>query len=75
MDLRETKRVTKLYLEELALPYDKITARTVSFCDLARGSCIFVTIHGWTPNSYGEEIRFFAKRNGFRILFKGKGFI
>jgi len=49
------------------LPFTKLSARTVGFSDLGRGSRIFVQIHGWQPNPVWAELEGFARRNGFSI--------
>ena len=61
------KRIIATELQRLQLPILKLTARTVSFSDLARGQCIFVRIHNWQPNPLFEELRKAAVTNGFRV--------
>src|SRR5208337_4459346 len=41
----------------------------------ARGSSIFVTIHGWQPNPAWDELKKIAIANGFRVEAKGPGFV
>lgn len=67
MKINEAKRIIKNELDRLNLPYDKITAQTISFSDLARDSCIFVSIHGWQPNPKWSDIKKLAKDNGFVV--------
>lgn len=45
----------------------KLTARTVSFVDLARDNCVFVKIHNWKPSEKWAYLENKAKENGFRI--------
>ncbi len=63
----QAKKIIAAELQARYLPYTKLTARTIDFSDLARASCIFVTIHGWQPNPQWEELRKVAVANGFRI--------
>jgi len=46
----EAKARVKVVLEALALPFEKLTAKTTSFSSLGYGSGLFVKIHGWKPN-------------------------
>lgn len=61
------KRLIKAELDRLSLPYAKLTARTVSFEDLARASRLFVKVHGWQPNPAWDKLREIARCNGFYI--------
>ena len=61
------KKLLKSELDRLTLPYTKLTARTVSFTDLARENAVFVKIHGWQPNKLWNDLTNFAVKNGFRI--------
>ena len=63
----QAKKIIKNKLDELGLPYTKLTAKTISFVDLARDNCIFVKIHGWKPNSLFDILKQLAISNGFRI--------
>lgn len=63
----QAKQFTESKLRELKLPFKKLTARTVYFTDLARGSCVFVKIHGWKPSPLFGELSHFAAVHGFRI--------
>jgi hypothetical protein len=56
------KEISKL-LEQYSLPAYKLTAKTVSFMDLARDERIVVTIHGWQPNILATAIKTFAPPN------------
>ncbi len=71
MNTREAKRLISTELNERGLSYDKLTARTVSFTDLARGQAVFVTVHGWKPDPASGELKRLAKESGFRVRFKG----
>jgi hypothetical protein len=46
MTVHEVKRDAKSRMDAHRIKYEKITARTVSFSDLARDQVIFVTVHG-----------------------------
>lgn len=64
--VHKAKKIIKAELDRRGLNY-KLTARTISFVDLARASCVFVRIHGWKPNPMWSEIKKVAIENGFRI--------
>jgi len=61
------KTIIQNELTKLRLPYTKLTARTISFADLARDKCVFVKIHGWQPNPAWKTLKRLAHRNGFCI--------
>ena len=63
----DAKRIIEAALTARKLPFTKLTARTVGFQDLARADCIFVKIHGWTPNPVWEELKLIAKQHHFCI--------
>jgi len=67
MIAQEAKKIVKEHLIAHNLPYTKLTAKTISFSDLARGSSVFVKIHGWQPNPCWDELDRLAKQNGFRV--------
>ena len=67
MNTRKAKQIIADKLAELNLSYTKLTAKTVSFSDLARTGCIFVKIHGWKPNPAFSELKELAIANGFRV--------
>lgn len=84
VDIELTARqARKLIMDELeqlrssglSIPYDKVTAKTVDFSDLARAKCVFVTVHGWKPNRSFEYLKAFAIRHGFRLQVEGPGII
>lgn len=68
MTKEEAKKIIR---EELKDMRNRLTARTVSFADLARDSCIFVCVHDWEPSPLAEKIRQTAKAHGFCAEFKG----
>ena len=68
MTASKAKKIIREKLNQLGLQY-RLTAKTVSFSDLARGDCIFVKIHGWKPNPLWDELDKTAKQNGFCIEF------
>ncbi len=63
----QAKKIIKFELDRRELPYTKLTAKTISFSDLARADCIFVKIHGWQPNPIWDELKATAIARGFRI--------
>lgn len=67
MNTRQAKKLVRQWLEERGLPYDKLTAKDVSFSDLARASEVFVRIHGWEPNPAWTELKNLARENGFYV--------
>lgn len=67
MTTNEAKKLIKSELVRRGIPFMKLTAKTIDFTDLARKSCIFVTIHGWQPNPQLKELKDIAARNGFRV--------
>jgi len=75
MTAAKAKKLLKAELDKRGLPYTKLTAKNVGFSDLARDECVFVTVHGWQPNPAASELEKLAKRDGYRITFKGKGII
>jgi hypothetical protein len=67
MTTHQAKKIIRALLDREQLPYRTLTARTISFADLARESCIFVAIHGWVLSEKWEIVRAEAIRNGFRV--------
>lgn len=69
MTVNQAKRIVRNRAELFGLKYGKITARTVSFQDLARASCIFVSVHSPEPSPRWEEISEDVRCWGFCIEF------
>lgn len=67
MSPSRAKAIIKAFLDERKLPYTKLTARTIDFTDLARGTCVFVKVHGWKPSLFWNDMSRLARDNGFRI--------
>ena len=63
----EAKKLLKGELERRGLRFTKLTARTISFSDLARGSGVFVKVHGWESNPEWNGLKAFAREHGFFI--------
>lgn len=61
------KKLIKAELDRLSLPYTKLSAKTVSFVDLARDSRLVVRVHGWQPRPEWEHLRSTARVNGFLV--------
>ncbi len=67
MNTAQAKKTIKQKLDELGLPYSKLTAKKVGFQDLARADSVFVCIHGWTPHESWDVLVKLAVSNGFRV--------
>ena len=63
----QAKKIVSAWLEENKLPYTKLTARTVSFVDLARDSRVFVKVHGWQASPMWQGLENLAKDQGFCV--------
>ncbi len=71
----EAKKLMAAELQRLDVPYFRLSARTINFSDLARSSCVFVTIHGFlfsqrmdtSSHEVWQELKDFAVKHGFRI--------
>lgn len=63
----KAKKLIEDELKKLGLPYERITAKTISFQDLARDGKIFVKVHGWKPNPAGARLEQVARENGFKV--------
>ena len=61
------KKIIQKELDKRGLSYTRLTARTISFTDLARTSVVFVKIHGWESNPAWSKLQAVARQNGFRI--------
>jgi hypothetical protein len=49
----------------------RLTSKTISFSDLARGSAIFITIHGWDNGAmFTNELEAAAHKAGFIFQFE-----
>jgi hypothetical protein len=66
MTPNEAKKIIRNKLTELNM-INPLTARTVSFSDLARCERIFVHIYNWKPNPLFSELETIAKANGFYV--------
>ena len=68
---RVASKLIKQVCVESKIPHTKVSAKTVSFSDLARGERIFVTVCGW-ERGYEAPSRYalladVAKKNGFSV--------
>lgn len=63
----QAKTIIRDELCKRNLPYTKLTARRVSFMDLARCGRVFVQVHGWQSGPAWSELETIAKQNGFYI--------
>jgi len=73
MTTNEAKKIIMDHMVKHGIHFDKLTAKTVGFSDLARGRMIFVKIHGWRPCPALLGIKDLAKENGFRVETDYKG--
>ena len=64
---KEAKSLIAQKLDEMGIRVERLSAHTVSFSDLARGSSVFVEVHGWKPNGRWRELEAFAHEHGFCI--------
>jgi len=60
------RKLTKGWLDSKGFDY-RVSARTISFADLARDYAVFVTVHGWKPNKSWSELQKFAREKGFHV--------
>jgi len=65
---REASKMLKKRMEEFGLD-NPVTAKTISFQDLARTSQIFVIVHDWKPNPLAKELKEFAEQHNFFVDF------
>ena len=75
MTIPDAKRIIKSTLDASAVAYTKLTAKTVDFGDLARDGKLFVTVHGWTPNPFADDLKKLARQHGFVVNFRGAGIL
>lgn len=74
MTASKAKRLLAVELADYGIPYDRLTAKTVHFTDLARASCVFVTVHGWGGRERdATRLEEFARGREFRVDFKEGG--
>lgn len=70
--IAEAKKAARNFLKFHDVGFERLTAKTVSFSDLARAGMVFVTAHnctGLTP-AKAEDIRSAARSLGFRIQYE-----
>lgn len=72
----ECKKTAAIILQGLDITYSKLTAKTISFEDLARDSRVFVTVHDIKFNSVNtwELAKKTAAQHGFRLTATIGGF-
>lgn len=68
MTPNEAKRIIADALRQNGREH-KLTARSVSFSDLARGSRVYVKIHDWEPNPIADALESLARSHGFALEF------
>lgn len=70
MTTGEAKKLIAAELKRRNVSFEKMTAKTVSFSDLARGSGLFVSVKGvpaqTTPELW-DALRAIAKQHGFFV--------
>lgn len=62
----KAKKILREELNKRGLD-NKLSAKTVSFADLARCKRVFVRVHDWKPNPIWQELKLFSAENGFYI--------
>lgn len=67
---RNAKKIIAAELNKCGLT-NRLTARTVSFSDLARCKVVFVEVHNWKPDRVWFTLKEIAIENGFRIISAG----
>ena len=68
MTPQKAKKLTAEKLASVGASFTKLTAKSISFQDLARDNCVFITVHGFEGLPvHWEAILRFAKENGFRV--------
>ena len=62
------QQIVKKWLQDQGIPFIRVTSQTVSFADLARAQCVFVSIFGarFTQAQY-DALQQLAKEHSFRI--------
>jgi hypothetical protein len=69
MTTKAAKAIIMRALVERGL-FGRLSARTVSFADLARDQCVFVAVKDWRGSDDDEAaLRATARANGFRVTF------
>lgn len=74
MTASEAKAATKKELDNMGVAFTKLTAKTLSFTDLARGSAVMVTIHGIDPDDL-DDTSVIADELFSYVRRKGKGYM
>mgnify|MGYP001558854388 CR=1 FL=1 len=70
---RQATAAVKDWLSSRYLDASRVSARTVSFSDLARCSRIFVEVGNWKPNPIAKDLKEYAQIQGFHVTFSGEG--
>jgi hypothetical protein len=65
---KEASKMLKKRMDELGLD-NPVTAKTISFQDLAGTSEIFVIVHDWKPNPLAKKLKEFAEQHNFFVDF------
>jgi hypothetical protein len=65
----ECKKTAAIILKGCGIGFDKLTAKSVGFSDLARADCVFVKAHGLRVNGGAWQLaQAVAREHGFRII-------
>ena len=70
--VNECKKTAAIILHGAGIGYDKLTAKTVSFSDLARAERVFVTVHGAKAARYvpcWDTAKAYAREHGFTLQY------
>lgn len=70
----QAKKVVSDFLQSKGLN-NKLKAKTIGFQDLARADMVFVQVLDWSPSPIAQELEDLARQKGFRVQFKGGGFV
>lgn len=69
VNARTAARLTRAALIEMGLS-NKVTARTVSFADLARAKRVYVAVHDWRTDPYAvTRLYALGRENNFSVEF------
>ena len=65
----EFKKTAAIILKGCGISYSKLSAKTVSFSDLARAECVYVTVHNLNLGISGawHLVQATAREHGFRL--------
>lgn len=68
MTPHQAKQCVRTWLMQNGFPDYRLTARNVSFVDLARGGKLFVYVHGWKADPRWDDLRKYSVELGFSVM-------